>query len=172
MVPTRFLTLSGCPAWESPRRLATPKSASRAPVNGSRALFRMGTLPPAGPAIRPVPHRIFAEVRRGTDGLLQILGLRPAGAHARLEGVVSVGNPADANGLGEPIGGDVPGRTEGIARSLQDQAGSAQRLEMFRSKPIGLARRVEGISQAQESPRSRLIGHEARDPAAKRLAAD
>src|SRR5260370_21102969 len=96
--------------WIRSRRAKSPRG-EEARAAGARARAGSGARSrPFGRAERrwrsqiPNGRQRRAEVRRGTDGLLQILGLRPAGAHARLEGVVSVRNPADADGLGEWIG--------------------------------------------------------------------
>ena len=59
----------------------------------------------------------------------------------------------------------------------QISAGVRERLEMRGPRPLGLARRMEGIADAEEPGdlpvcRQQVVGDEAGDPPAHRLAAD
>src|SRR5512135_742450 len=118
-------------------------------------------------------RRAFAQERpRLRNRQRAVFRLRPAALRARLERMIAVRDPNDANRAREAISGYLLGAAERVARSLQDQRGSREIREVRRPEPVGLSGRVEGITETEQSSDARRVGDEARDPPAQRLAAD
>lgn len=65
---------------------------------------------------------------------------------------------------------------ERVALALNDESWAAKIFQVLGSKLLGLSRRMKWVAEAGESGdcffREQLVGNEARDPAAHRLAAD
>src|SRR5947207_14796190 len=95
------------------------------------------------------------ELQNTGDRFGQVLLLGAARACAGVEGVVAVLDPDDADRLREPIAGHVLTVSEGVPRSLDDERRGSQVLQVLRAKPFGLARRMEGIPEADEPAHAR-----------------
>src|SRR5258708_1702206 len=101
------------------------------------------------------------------DRLGQIIGLGAAGAGARLERMVAVLKPFDANRLRQLVILYILGLAKRVASALQDQRRCAHLLEVAGARLRGLAGRMKRIAKAYETAYARLVGDHARDAAAK-----
>ena len=87
-------------------------------------------------------------------------------------------SPAQANWIvrRQPIALDLGASAERVALALHDQRRAAQLLQMRRAQVLRLARRMERVAEAHQpvdhAAREQLVGGEAGDAAAHRLAAD
>ena len=86
--------------------------------------------------------------------------------------MIAVFGPVETKGVRERVALDLVPGAEGIPGPLDDQARSLDRLEVLRPQAFGLARRMEGVPEADQPGRLDLIGDQARHASAHRFAAD
>ena len=91
-----------------------------------------------------MPTRV--SCRRQTE----IFGFGVSGLLARNEGVVTIGNPFDPNGVGDVIACDLCGFAEWIALTLQNQGWRGGGVQGFQAGFPGLAGWVKRVAKADD----------------------
>ncbi len=116
------------------------------------------------------------EGRDGIGGRGQVSLAGEARSAAGTQIMVAVGRPMQRDGRRQRHGFDLVAGPEGIALALDDEGRAGQRLEVGRAQVFRLVGRMEGVAEADEAGSllrgEGLIGDEARDASAHRLAAD
>jgi Pectic acid lyase len=107
-----------------------------------------------------------------SDGLSPVAAFGLARALPRLEAVVAVLQPVDADRARELVGGDLVAAAEGIAFPLHDEGRSLDDLKVVHPQLVRLAYGMKRIAQTNEARDGRLVGDHAGDPPAHRFAAD
>src|SRR5687768_66075 len=101
-----------------------------------------------------------------------MLSLGPARGPARLPRMVAVLEPENPDGRRELVARHLLGSAERVARALHDERRRAQRGEMGGAGSRRLAGGMERVAEADQTGGPGLVGDQARDAPAERLAAD